>query len=73
MSNIYIYKYIYIYICIYIVLCYMSISIFIYLSTFLLLDFTEVICLKNAAMICYMLTSLLFLCNKEISKNPKKS
>ena len=51
----------------------MSISIFIYLSTFLLLDFTEVICLKNAAMICYMLTSLLFLCNKEISKNPKKS
>ena len=48
----------------------MSISVSIYLSAFLLLDFTEVICLKNAAMIYYMLT-LLFLCNKEISRNPK--
>ena len=56
----------------YIVICYMSISIFMYLSTFLLLDFTEGICLENAAMICYMLT-LLFLCNKEISRNAKHS
>ena len=60
MYNIYIYIYIYIN---------MSISISIHLSAFLLVDFTEVIYLKNAAIICYVLT-LLFLRKKyqEIQK-----
>ena len=48
----------------------MSVSVSIYLSGFLLLDFTEVICLKNASMICYMQTLLFYVTRKyqEIQK-----
>ena len=59
--------YLYIYLIIYLI--YIYIYIYIYKSGFLLLDFTEGIFKKNSAIICYMLT-LLFPCQKKISRNP---